>query len=266
MLKTPFPFDSKQWHHLLLALGLAIWVFLFLFFTEPLDVGELSDAEKFTYLPLYALAEGILYCLLIPVQKYVFNKGNTQWTVGNELFVYGIFAFISFIGTRMIYLYIVVPYEPNPYSISTFLRHIFLPALVTVLPIVVFGRWALGKYASKKAEATKVEIRGEGNYESLKLFWDDLICVKADDNYVEVAFLNKKDVSKQLIRTKLSAVEKAIPDLLRTHRSYLINPLHFQQFKKDNGKLSVELSLQQTVPVSKTNTSKVKDALLTATD
>jgi DNA-binding LytR/AlgR family response regulator len=92
----------------------------------------------------------------------------------------------------------------------------------------------------------------------LRLDFNDLIVIKSDDNYVEVSFLNNSVLKKQLIRNKLSKIEIDIPELFRTHRSYLINPNHFQQFKMKNGKLSLILSSGIAIPVSKTHTGKVK--------
>ena len=61
-MKTKYLFDPEIKHHLIIGLGVAFWVFAFLFFTEPLDVSELNHSEKLTYLPLYALVGAFSYC------------------------------------------------------------------------------------------------------------------------------------------------------------------------------------------------------------
>ena len=45
----PYPFDPSIKHHLLISLGLDLWIFIFLYATEPLDVNEFSDADKLVY-------------------------------------------------------------------------------------------------------------------------------------------------------------------------------------------------------------------------
>ncbi|MDX1463585.1 MAG: LytTR family DNA-binding domain-containing protein, partial [Marinirhabdus sp.] len=107
-------------------------------------------------------------------------------------------------------------------------------------------------------EAKKIEIEGEGAYEGLRLQLNDLISVKADDNYVEVTYVVDGKLKKQLIRNTLKNVEAMVPELLRTHRSYLINPEHFQQFKTENGKLFLQLAYELVIPVTKTYTKEVK--------
>ena len=74
-------------------------------------------------------------------------------------------------------------------------------------------------------EAQKIEIKGEGQYESLRLLEEDLICIQSSDNYIEVFYLNGGQLKKMLIRNKLSIVEDAFPKFLRTHRSYMIKEI-----------------------------------------
>jgi DNA-binding LytR/AlgR family response regulator len=155
--------------------------------------------------------------------------------------------------------------EPNPYTLSYFILDIYIPVILTILPIVLAGRWAFGKYKQKKMENKKIEIPGDGTYEGLRLLFIDLIVIKADDNYIEVSYLENKMLKKQLIRNRLSVITQAFPELLQTHRSYSINPYHFQQWKTESSKLFIILPFEITVPVSKTFTSEVKSRINSAT-
>lgn len=260
MLQKKYPFDPQLKHHLLLAVGLAIWIFCFLVFTEPLDVNEFSSKEKWQYLPFYGICGGCTYLIFLPLQKLLFKK-NTTWTVQKELlFILGIII-IGGVLARLIYLYIIVPNEPNAYSVSYFITSIYIPALTAILPIIIFGRWAFGKYEEKKLEDQKIKINGEGNYEGLVLHSNDLISIKADDNYIEVLYIASGLFKKHLIRNKLSVIEKEHPQLIRTHRSYLINPFHFKRWKTGQGKLIAIMFSDIEIPVSKTYAKIVKEVL-----
>ena len=253
----PYPFDPSIKHHLLISLGLALWIFIFLYATEPLDVNEFSDADKLVYLPLYGLLGAVCYIICLPVHHLLLLK-KTRWTLAHEIQFTAIFLVVAFVIARAFYLYVVVAGEPNPYSLTYYATSIFFPTVFTVFPIVFLGRWAFGKYKNKRLEAQKIEIKGEGTYEGLRIAWDDLILIQSSDNYVEVSYLDQTQVKKQLIRNKLSMVEKDLPDLLRTHRSFLINPTHFLTWQQEKGKLSLLLSNDIRVPVSKTYSPKVK--------
>ena len=260
-----YPFDASIRHHLLLGLALALWIFVFLYFTEPLDVNEFNNYEKLIYLPVYGLIGALCYVIMLPLQNYLYKRLEKQWSLKEEVLFNLAFIVFAFVLARTYYIHVIVYGESNPYSLWYYTTSIFLPAIVTILPIVLIGRWALGKYKNKRLEDAKIEIQGEGNYESLRLVFNDLICVQSSDNYVEVSFLDNNTLKKQLIRNKLSVIETSFPELLRTHRSFLINPYHFQSWKTENGKLGVIASNDIFIPISKTYAPAVKTALNSTT-
>lgn len=116
-MKTKYPFDPAIKHHLIIALGVAFWVFAFLFFTEPLDVSELNHSEKLTYLPLYALVGAFSYCSFIPLQYYLLKKSKQNWKLKHELVFIITLSVISIILARLLYLHVIVRGEPNPYPL-----------------------------------------------------------------------------------------------------------------------------------------------------
>ncbi|WP_178985286.1 LytTR family DNA-binding domain-containing protein [Winogradskyella helgolandensis] len=261
-----YPFDPLIKHHVIISLLLAIWVFVFLYFTEPLDVNQLSTNEKLIYLPGYGLVAGFCYLLFLPFQTYLYQRLKKQWMVLSELVFILTFSIVSILIARCYYLYIVVANEPNPYTLGYMLTAILLPAVATILPIILIGRFSFGKYYEKQLDDQKIEIKGEGNYEGLRLQLNDLICVQSSDNYIEVFYLSGPSLKKTLIRNKLSVISDEFPKLLRAHRSYLINPFHFQRWKTENGKLFVILNHHVEVPISKTYKDHIKTAINSTTN
>ena len=264
-MKIKYPFDPSIKHHLLIALGLAIWIFAFLYFTEPLDVNEFGDREKLIYLPIYGLIGGVCYSLFIPFQSFLYKRSKESWSLGLEILFLITFIIISATFARLYYLYIIVADQPNPYTLGYYISDILFPAISIILPILIIGRFGFGKYKEKKLEEAKIEIKGEGTYEGLRLALNDLICIQSSDNYIEVYYYSGKDVKKSLIRNKLSVIDEEFPELLRTHRSYIINPYHFQQWKTEKGKLYAELSSSIFTPISNTYKTQVKTVLNSTT-
>lgn len=264
-MNKKYPFDPFIKHHFIIAIGLVIWIFVFLFFTEPLDVSEINDSDKVFFLLGYGLIGGFCYILFLPFQYLIYNKKDKNWTLLSELLFLFIFSFCAITLARFFYLYVIMANDRNPYDLGYMLQQIFLPALLTILPIIIFGRFAFGKYENKKTEAKKIEIKGEGNYEGLRLFFNDIICIQSSDNYVEIFYISGGELKKNLIRNKLSVIADEFPDLLRTHRSYLINPFHFLQWKTEKSKLFVLLFHHIEVPVSRTYQKDVKTLLNSTT-
>jgi len=202
-LKKRYPFDTSIKHHFIIAVGLAIWIFVFLYFTEPLDVNEFGNPDKLIYLPLYGGIGAIIYLFFIPLQYYLYKKNKQLWTLSQELIFIIFLCLICIVFLRTFYLFVIVPRDPNPYTFSYHLNHIMLPAIATILPIIIFGSYTFGKYKDKKLEEEKIEIKGEGNYEGLRILLNDLICIQSSDNYIEVFYLSGtilKKKNSQLIK------------------------------------------------------------------
>ena len=265
-MKYTYPFDPLLKHHIYIALGLAVWIFLFLYATEPIDVGELSDYEKVLYLPIYAVIATLTYLCLIPIQNMLYNNNKQQWTYTYEFVFLIAFAAIAMIFSRLLYLYVIVYEQPNPYSLWYYITSIFIPAFIVILPVLCIGRLAFGKYHNKQLNHQKIEIKGEGNYEGLRIQLNDVVSIQSSNNYVEIFYVVHNELKKTLIRNKLSVIDKEFKELLRTHRSYLINPFHFQQWKTKNGKHFLILNYNIEVPISKTYLEPIKASLNSTTN
>lgn len=265
-MNKKYPFDPAIKHHLIIAISLAAWIFVFLYFTEPLDVNSLNDSEKLFFLIGYGVISGVSYILFLPLQYLIFRKNNKKWSFLSETLFLFIFCFCLISIARLYYLYIIMANDRNPHDLSYMLKSIYFPALLTILPIIIFGRFAFGKYKDKKTAAQKIEIKGDGNYEGLQLFFNDIISIQSADNYIEVFYISGNELKKSLIRNKLSVIANEFPELLRTHRSYLINPFHFLQWKSENSKRFVVLFHHIEIPVSKTYLKDVKAILNSTTE
>lgn len=257
-LYSKYPFDPAIKHHIFIGIGLGIWIFSFLFFTEPLDVSQFSDKEKLLYLPIYGIIGGVSYCLFIPLQSFLNNLFQHQWSILTEILFLFFFVLIASLFARLYYLNIIMIGEENPYTLGYYVTEILFPAILITLPIVIIGRFGFGKYKEKKINQTKIEIPGEGTYDGLQLFFDDLIFIQSADNYIEVTYFSGKEVKKSLVRNKLSVIANNFPELLRVHRSYVVNPFHFVQWKSEKNKLFLELSGSHFTPVSNTYKEDVK--------
>lgn len=264
-MKTLLPFDASIKRHLSIAIVFSIWLFIFLYYAEPLGIEMFNNSQKLTYLPLYSLSIFTSYAILLPFQNYFYKKNNAIWYLINEAIFLILFILNTFITTYFIFSNLVFVYKGNISLLSTFIQQFYIPAVLTLFPIIIITRWALGRYSQKKNKHKKIEIKGSGNYDSLHIHFNDLVYVKSSDNYIEVSYLESGILKKAIIRALLTNIEKTFPDLLRTHRSYLINPFHFKQWNSGKNKLEVILKNDISVPVSKTYTKNVTASINSTT-
>ncbi|OJJ22370.1 hypothetical protein BKI52_06720 [marine bacterium AO1-C] len=248
-------------HQLLIGAAISVWIWLFLFVTEPLDVRELSYQEKLQFLMGYALLLWVSYSLTIPAQRKLYRLKKAQWTVGLELLTLLLFSVIMYSLAYSFYRLIVVPNEPNPYTPDFFFLHRFVPVFAAVVPVFWLVRWGSGlvsqmQQINSTTEESTIEqsiyLRGDNQREVLKIKPEELVYLEAANNYVKIHYLVDGELQNVLFRNKLSVYEQAHDFLVRIHRSYLINPAYFLRFKQESKKHKIVLSHQNIeLPVSK---------------
>ena len=96
------------------------------------------------------------------------------------------------------------------------------------------------------------------------LLLDDLLYLESSDNYVTVYYLDHSKVSKFLIRNSLKNYEEKlnVTNLVRCHRSYIVNFDKVKIMRKEKEGLLLELDIPQqlSLPVSKTYVADIIEA------
>ena len=141
-------------------------------------------------------------------------------------------------------------------------------ALVLLLPYSTL--WLYFSWRDKNAQIERMEEIQEtpSNTKDMIAFYDDkgilkfsikkenLLYLESAENYISICYLNKDKVSKYLLRDTLKKVEEifAGTDVVRCHRSYMVNFEKVKVIKKEQDGLKLELDGPSVsdVPVSKT--------------
>lgn len=237
-------------YHFFVALIIAIWLTFFLILIAPFDIAELPLKVRFSIMPFYGLISFIGYIILIPFQNWAYNKISKQ-SIPFEILIIILFNIIVLLGS---YIYYKSDIINGNYSLIKFAFEIYYPIFLILLPIIVFARWFINKKTLIQ-NSEKIIITGDNKLDVLQIKRSSLICVSSADNYVEISYLVGDILNKKLLRTTLKNIELQFPELLKVHRSHLINPDHFKEWKNTN----TLLLTQMDVPVSK----NYKKAVLT---
>ena len=111
----------------------------------------------------------------------------------------------------------------------------------------------------------QISFHDENGKIILSIKWDHLLFLKSEDNYIKVHYLHNDQVEKKLIRTTLKNLSREInhPNLMRTHRSFMVNMENVVSL--DRSKKGLRLNLKKMtdkqIPVSATYRSKVENRL-----
>lgn len=97
-------------------------------------------------------------------------------------------------------------------------------------------------------------IKGEHNKVILAIKYPKLLYIKSAGNYLEMFYLKGEKIAKELVRMSFKELEEKVndPDIIRIHRSYMINTNHISSLKKTKKGYSLHLQNvpEETIPVS----------------
>jgi hypothetical protein len=110
-----------------------------------------------------------------------------------------------------------------------------------------------------------ISLKDEQGKPVLSIRVSDVLCLKTEDNYVAVSYLNNGLVEMKLIRNNLKKMEETLRDypLERIHRSYMINISHIISVDRRSGKTEIKLAHlnEEVFRVSSTYKSNVENIL-----
>ena len=236
------PLNTSYKHHAIVALIISLWLVFFLITIAPFDAADLRFVARLVILPVYGLISFIAYLLLIPFQNWLFHYFK-KWSITSEALFIIAFNSIQIFAS---YIYYKTDLVNGDYNFQTFALSVYLPIGCIILPIVIFLRWFLNKKIPTKAKDTII-LKGDNKLDVLKITAEDLICISSADNYVEVSYLINGKLQKKLLRNTLKGMQNTVPDLLKVHRSHIINPNHFKAWKGSSSIILTEME----IPVSK---------------
>lgn len=250
-MSIPLPPSTNYRHQLLIAILLGAWLYLFLAIIGPFDVAELSLKFRIQLMVGYGLLAAFSYLVCIPVQNGLYRRFG-YW---NGLLEMTILLLFSIICLPASYRYYITDWVRGDYGFPRFVLEIYIPTLVILLPLLVLARW----FAARKAAETPVptpptilttsdwiQLSGSNKLDILRLRADQLIALSAANNYVTVYYLEKGTLRKKLLRSTLTKMQEEVPLLLRVHRSHLINPHHFLEWKDTSTAVLTQLEIPVT--------------------
>ena len=229
---------------------------------------NLTRFEFFTYSSLTILV-GVLVVVISRILMYHISKKHTinTWQyllwIAAEIFsmavTYALFEKIVLKDTRLFTDLVKIS------SRNT--------ALVLLLPYSIL--WLYFSWRDKKALIERLAEfpASSENPRNMIPFYDDkgilkfsvkkenLLYLESAENYVNICYLNKGRVSKYLLRDTLKKIEESFSgtEIVRCHRSYIVNFEKVRVIRKDKDRLMLEFDdpSMPDIPVSRTYVNAV---------
>ncbi|BDU23852.1 LytTR family DNA-binding domain-containing protein [Flavobacterium sp. GSB-24] len=228
-------------HHLVIAILISLWLFVFAFIIKPFDDGTINFRAWFLISFGFSLMAFLCYGLLAFIQKSFYER-KAKWNVTLEIIAIFLFYILYLIG---VFAFYKSPILNGGYDFSEFFLIIFIKVALILTPVIILARRYLIKLISIKEDV--LIFKGENKLDVLKINKADLVCVSNAQNYVEIFYIENDKLHSKLIRSSLKKIQDDFGFLVQIHRSHLINPSHFKSWRNANTIILTQIEL----PVSK---------------
>lgn len=237
-LCQPLPFLDSSINKLQLIGFTSIYTIFFLFVFVPFNLNDWKE-NSLGYITIGAI---VLLCSQFIVRP-IFGFKNLK--------IYSlllIFALELLLITFIIYLIYGPSFPTFSAKFNEYLVTLKHTSLTLSIPYFIFI-WYLNLRHKmsfyKEAENNKIQallspsnelltITGENNKTILAIKYHQLLYVKSAGNYLELFYLKNDKIAKELVRASLKELEANInySNVIRVHRSYMINTQHISSYKK----------------------------------
>lgn len=237
-LNQPLPFLDSTKNKLQLIGFTAIYTIIFLYVFVPFNLDDWGD-NTLGYIAIGVLV--ILCSQFVLRPLFGFRKLKAYSLI--------IIFLIELLTITYIIFLIYGPIFPSfTEKVQEYLMTLKHTSLIISIPYFLFvGYLNLRHKMSfyKEADNNKIQsatdsnnelltIKGENNKTVIAIKYHQLLFVKSAGNYLELFYLIGEKTVKELVRGKLKELEENMnhQNVIRVHRSYMINVEHISSYKK----------------------------------
>lgn len=234
---------------------------------------KVSEFKFFLFSNLIILT-GVLVVVVSRVIMYYRAKKHSI-TYGQ----YSVWIVLEIFFMSLFYTIYTLSVNPEREWLNVFKESAVNTALVLLLPYFAIHLYMF--YRDNKMRLELLEDERSENVSKLNVysFYDEknelrisikrnnLLYIESADNYVNVWYMNKGQLTRFMLRNSLKAIEESLAEtsVLRCHRSFIAN---FEQVKvirrqKDGIYLEFDIEKVPDIPISKTYNEKVTHWFMT---
>jgi hypothetical protein len=261
-LQRQIHFIASLRKKVLVGLTLCVFLSFVIIVLEPFDTDQFEADHRFLLLSGYGILIFVVYVIQGSIENIWYARLWKVWTVRHEIIATIIFLLFS---GHVLYLYntlVVNLKSPSPGSYMHFLFSTVISMIPVFVPLMLYLRQQFGEKIVPSS-LNSITLTGENKKEILRLEKEDLLFIRAVENYVEICFMdkNKKAVSKTFRQTLSNVCEQA-PFLEKCHRSYLVNLGTIKEIigNSQSAKI-VFVEGEKEIPLSKTYYKDIKSRL-----
>ncbi|WP_298481288.1 LytTR family DNA-binding domain-containing protein [uncultured Maribacter sp.] len=236
--------------------------FFFNYAFEPFNVEYSEHKMNYFWISIIHSITPVFVLFTISI-VYKLLKLENKWNIAKE----AVFIFIFFLTVGLIQFLIrdIIYENKNNWSLYYLydeIRNTFLIGSLFVIILTPFNFNRLNAKHKNNASSLNITLNNTPkttNQVDAKIKINDFeieihlfMFAKSEGNYIEI-YLNKKSQNKKLVRSTLKNLEtlfKIYPNIIKTHRSYLVNSNYIENIKGNAQGYQLKIN-HHIVPVSR---------------
>lgn len=260
-------------HYVYLSLAVSTLISFLMVFLQPYDTPKDMEIVMSIKLAGYGVIVFISMLLSYVIERKWYLNSGKKWDIQNELSAMFILFLLIATFTNIYHAMTFRAENKTIIEFGLFIIKFVLPFTIVVFPIIFIVRQHFGldhvSTQSTSAESSEpnaqseVQLMGENSGETLIFTMSEFCFAMAQQNYVAINLINAQgQLQETLIRTTLTDVEKQVPNAIRVHRSYLINPSLVEHVSGPKRKTQLKMRhVDQPIPVSASHLDTLKNAM-----
>jgi hypothetical protein len=244
---------------------LALFFYFFIIFFLPFGVNNYNPNHEYTlsfFLEIFYFFVPLLVFALLnefALRPLIFKQASVKriiiWSVWTLFLLSSVVFFTyNFLG------------EWHDFKVSSYGTFLVQVSVVLLFPLV--GTFFFFRHQSLQHQIEHIltakeqsldqnqliQFKGQGSKDQITLSLSNFLYGKAQDNYVQLFYLENRQLKQFLIRCSISNLSEAVNSsvIVRCHRSYLVNLIHVTAIKGANHDLTLTIQpFDSAVPVSK---------------
>jgi carboxyl-terminal processing protease len=251
VLRRPVRFVDAWWLPLGVgAAGGAAVVFIILFL-EPSGTDRYDAPFRTLRLSGYGLCVLLPFLVVHGLCRVWLDRSGAVWRLWHELLALAAMLLLIFYAS---YAYMAIVINQLPLSAGdwlVFTVRFAAPYLLVLVPPMLLARRALIAVLGNRVGEERIVLKGRNREDRLRLAASDFLFAEAEQNYVTIHYLRREEAHHRMFRASLAEIDTQLPDCLRVHRSFLVNPARVLAIEGNARKRIARLEgADRSIPVS----------------
>ncbi|MFV0590803.1 MAG: LytR/AlgR family response regulator transcription factor [Draconibacterium sp.] len=276
-LNKKYPFNDNLKINARTIFSVSLGIFLFLLFFQPFEIQNPDFDNRLIILATFGAITLVLLSIFRVIIPSIFTQtfSEERWTIKKEIIIDLLFVIFNSVAFSFFARYVGGVRINFPIAINIVILSISAATVLVTINRIYMLKKQIEELSqptsvqSRKEKATDedklIDFESENKTEFFQVPLRQVLLIKSANNYIEILYRENDKIHKKLIRNTLKNTEAQLtgfPDLIRCHRSYIVNRKHIEKLSRRN--YGLELSLINYTPqihVSRQYALKVKEAL-----